>query len=307
MNNLFTGQGQPDLVTFGQIDTTFRRIVVEEARRREPNIPPECGIFTDPHVARQIVYYLYEVAKSSFVIRGYNPKYGISEPNAQAYESVGAHTNLVLAITDCALRYIYDGSIPNETEGGFTYQDIMETIRIHDLPENKIGDICDDGSHDEAQKHQDEEQYLAEFNKNYPIWAHSLGANARTLFGEMRPDTKSPTGLLLFLADKTAALLVALLLDDTSDSPPMLSKNDPNASERDRAELELCDSLFDGEFGLMSEMWTVDFFNIRNFAKRDHSGFFTAIIVMATLLIHGRWYNWRENDYLAFAETEGEG
>ena len=44
-------------------------------------------------------------------------------------------------------------------------------------------------------------------------------------------------------------------------------------------------------------MWAVDFFKMRKFNELDGSGFFTAIIVMYTLIVKGHWYTWREKDY----------
>ena len=73
-----------------------------------------------------IVYYITEVAKSSLVLRSYNSIYGLTR-NEIAYESVGAHTNLMAALVDRALNYYYR-SEDDLAKEGYTYREIMEAV-----------------------------------------------------------------------------------------------------------------------------------------------------------------------------------
>ncbi|MBR2837089.1 hypothetical protein IKE79_01890 [Candidatus Saccharibacteria bacterium] len=88
---------------------------------------------------------------------------------------------------------------------------------------------------------------------------------------------------------------------DSVGLPAMRSVNAP-ATNRSKEEMHLCE-FTQGGYCRISEMWTTDFFRIRKIVNLDDSGFFTALLVMCTLLVHGHWYNWREADYREAAAT----
>lgn len=248
------------------------------------------------HLAKQMA----EIAKASLLPRGYIKRYNLSDA-AIAYESIGAHTNLVMALVDRALSYYYgpDFGEPTSkwqyTTDGYSYREIMEAVRIHDLPENRIGDWPDNGSTNKNKKTRLEQRYFKRFTRTYPPNEDKLVGSAMELFRKM-DDPLSRTGRLLKLADKTAALIITLCYDDANASP-IIYVSDPNLSARDSKEIEMCDWNRAG-YHKASEMWTIDHFRIRKFIYLDDDNFFTAIIVMYTLMVnHGKWYSWREKDY----------
>ena len=163
---------------------------------------------------------------------------------------------------------------------------------MHDLSENEIGDIPDNGDRNDEEKDALEmayyEKYAAKFIDG------KLEKHVLRLLGEMQKKN-SFTGRMVYLADKVAALIITLCLDEIGYSP-MTYMASPHASNRDRAEMRMCDSTKDGMY-LASEMWTMDFFEMRNLCQYDDTMFFTALIVAATLRVRGSWYNWREKAY----------
>lgn len=243
-------------------------------------------------VARQIL----EFAKAGTVPRSYVSRYGLTRDRGKtiAYESDGAHTNLMSAIVDRALRFRY-GILPQFTEDGHAYHSVMEAVRRHDLPENDTGDIPDDGNRDEEAKIRAEREFQAEFA------GYSANQETRTdrgvahLLHEMEGRT-SPTGKLLYLADKVSAVIIVLTYDQLG-RPPLRRLTDSYLTDRDRQEIALCDSAFGGDAYLASEMWTIDYFQGRSLVEYDDTGWFTALVVAATLLVRQDWYRWREEHY----------
>lgn len=61
--------------------------------------------------------------------------------------------------------------------------------------------------------------------------------------------------------------------------------------------MKMCERVTDYAYKA-SEMWTIDYLKIRKIVDLDTSFFFTAIVVMATLLVNKKWYDWREKDYI---------
>ncbi|MDO4508274.1 MAG: HD domain-containing protein [Candidatus Saccharibacteria bacterium] len=245
---------------------------------------------------------IMEVAKSSFLQRSYIARYGIGT-ETEANESVGSHTNLVLALVDMALAYEYGPDFGFARSGwpttmdGYSYREIMEVVRIHDLPENVMGDIPDDGARDDAAKAAVEEEYVKEYTRRYTFRERDFKKQVQMLFQNME-NRSTPTGRLLFAADKTAALIITLTYDMVGKSP-LMAINDKDATERDKAEMAICDFKTEDGKCKASEMWAIDHFQIRNNADFDDSGFFRALAVMYTLMVNGRWYDWREKDYLS--------
>lgn len=271
----------------------YDRIMTAEAilaRSRDcywdyPSADEMCG------VARQIL----EFAKAGTVIRSYTNRYGLTRNNV-AFESDGAHTNLMSAIVDRALRYLY-GALPQFTEDGHSYYAVMEAVRRHDLPENDTGDIPDDGARDEEAKVRAEQAYQAEFAECSAVQELRTDYSVLHILYEMEHKT-SPTGRLLFLADKVAAVVIVLAYD-LLGRPPLRRLTDSYLTERDRDEIAICDAPLDGEAYLASEMWTIDYFLGRSLVQYDDTGWFTALVVATTLLVRQEWYNWREKCYSA--------
>lgn len=280
-----------------------RSNVFSDIMRNEADQKGHSTIYTDilhmraPHkealIFYNIVWQLLEVAKSSLVPRSYNTPYGLTRDN-KAWESVGAHTNLVFAIMDQALWYVYGNSFVH-TVDMYSYKHIVEAIRLHDLAENRTGDIADSGDRDEIQKQKVETDYFRLFAERYPSSDPNLGPKVLDLLKEMQ-DRGSYTGRLLYLSDKVAANIIALCLDN-EDHSPMIRKDSHFISERDLKEIELCDFVTADGYYRASEMWATDFFEIRKLNRYDDALFFTALIVMATLMVHGKWYQWREKRY----------
>lgn len=267
---------------------------------------------TSAHELSQQIYQLVEVAKNSLVPRSYIKKYGLSDTEEYAiardskkipilHESVAAHTNLLCALVDRAITLTYGpdfgepGCDFERTSDGYTYREIMEAIRLHDLPENDIGDIPDDGSFNEEEKSLLELEYYKErIYSKYAGRDYFFKHRVFKLIEDMH-SKKQSTGRLLYVADKTAAILMALVYDSLG-LMPTIDGSMPELSRKDVAEIGLCDFEYNGHYKA-SEIWTIDFFHIRKINELDDTNFFTAIIVLYTLIVNGRWYDWREDDY----------
>ena len=249
----------------------------------------------------EAVWRIFEVIKSSLVPRSYLLRYNLYS-GKRAYESVGAHANTVAAIMSNALDYCYGCDFGDRsgdklyTVDGYSYRDIMEAIRLHDLAENEIGDIPDNGDRDDEEKNQQEMRYFEKYMATYPEKSNIFKNSVLRLMRDFQYQS-SPTGALLYLADKTAALFVTLCLDFIGQ-PPLMAKDSPYASSRDIQEMELCDYCVEDKFYKASEMWAIDYFKMRSIIKFDETTFYTRLIVMATLMVNGKWYTWREKDYI---------
>lgn len=241
-----------------------------------------------------IAWQILEVAKSSLVSRSYNYSYSLTRENT-VWESVGAHTNLVLAIMDYALWYVYGSNSFHHTIDMYSYRHIVEAIRLHDLAENETGDEADNGERNEEEKNRIEMEYFKIFTNRYPSTDPNLKNKVLDLLKEMQ-DKSSPTGKLIYLSDKVSADIITLCLD-RENHPPMIRKDSPFVSKRDLEEIALCDFVTDLGYYRASEMWATDFFEVRKLNQYDETFFFTALIVMATLMVHGKWYEWREKSY----------
>ena len=238
---------------------------------------------------------LVEVVANSFVKRGYNTKYHVSG-YATMSESVGAHTNLVSDILRKYLRYEYgNGSV---TTDGYDFLTVLEAAGRHDLPENKTGDIPDDGNRDEVAKRKTEQDYLCWYSGLAPSRDEDYEKGIFNLLNEME-EKCSVTGRALYMADKISALIVTLYLSFSREhETPYIMMNDPSASARDLEEIQIIRES-DGDMNSRrhfkaSEMWAVDYFISREIVQYDDDGFFTALVVMMTLLLNdGKWYRWR--------------
>lgn len=298
----------------------YRRILSEEFALRADNKFHysflSSAYSTAPTDIRSVVDHIRAVALNSTVLRSYVESYGMSHESRPkittdyngtlyerplAYESDGAHANLMCEILDHALIACYgpdfgrpDGNHPF-TIDGYSYQDIMRAARTHDLTENITGDRPDNSSIDEKAKLALEDRYFSEYTGNTPSYDTGEGARVYKLLREMS-DKSTPTGRLLYISDKFAATFITLTYDSLGYSPA-LAPNSDHASPRDFDEMMLCGYVAPDGRRRASEMWTVDMLRIRKLIDYDDTGFVTACLVMYTLMVHGQWYKWRKIDY----------
>lgn len=265
------------------------------------------NVVNSPEEIHTMVWRLYEGAQQEFVSRSYNTRYNLTKEKI-VYESVAAHTNLMNTLVTHALDYTYGGQEFGMANGlqttvdGYTYREIVEATRMHDLPENEIGDIPDNGARDETKKVQDEFRYFQRYLDSYVRESDSrFRCRVLDLLQHMY-NQDSPTGKLLFLADKVSAFIATLCLDRFIKMP-MMNRYSSEASERDQLEMSNCDYVYNGAYFSASEMWTMDFLAIRKTVELDETMFFTAVLVMATILSHGEWYSWRNRDYIEAQQT----
>ena len=69
------------------------------------------------------------------------------------------------------------------------------------------------------------------------------------------------------------------------------------ASALDKKAMVMCDNINNNRCRA-SEMWTISFFKLKNNILFDRTGYFTALIVMMTLDVNGKWYDWRTKEYV---------
>ena len=268
----------------------YDRIMAEEAKlSHDPWDIPEASEMWN--TVKQITEY----ATASTVLRSYVWNYGLCDEDARTtHESDAGHTNLMSAIIDCALCYIY-GPEANYTEDGYTYREVMEAVRRHDLPENLTGDIPDDGARDEFAKAEADAKYQREFSQFSPSRNANSEKKILRLLEEMEGKT-SPTGKLLYLADKVSATLMALCYNSQYQAPHKAITAE-NITLREIEGMRLCDEEYSRNTYYASEIWTVDYFKSRRLVKYDDTGFITALLVMYTLQVRHDWYSWREQEY----------
>lgn len=284
-------------MTESQIFEEYRRIMVEEFKLIPDAFHHRFILSKSSQDIHKTVLHLREVALSSMVQRSYISHYGLEEKGPE-FESVSAHTRLFAELVDQALAATVNDPSQIEPTFGYSYREIMKAIWRHDLPENFIGDIPDNGDENDPRrndKHTLEQIWHNAYAENSPSWDVDIDQKVNQLLREME-DLSSPAGALLKVADKTAATFMTLTYD-SEKKHPLMHIDDPAASKRDRLEMAMCDYEMNG-FRRASEMWTIDHFHVRKFTEHDDTGFFTAVIVMYTLVVNGRWYNWRNNDYL---------
>lgn len=272
------------------VEQQYQQIIAEEAKLSFStwDVPEATEIW---NATQQIAEYI----TSGTVPRSYIWNYHVSDVEPRSlYESVAAHTNLMAAIADLALCYRY-GPYFQYTNDGYTYREIMEAIRRHDLPENVTGDIPDDGARDDFAKSDDDTAYQLNFSQLAPSRNAESERKVRRLLQEMDGKT-SPTGKLIYLADKVSAVLAVLYYDSIAKWPHKLVTED-NITLRDIEEMRLCDFEYERNGYLASEMWAIDYFETRRLVRYDDIGYITALLVMFTLQVRRQWYSWRESKY----------
>ena len=286
-----------------EIATEFKRIMAHEAELHDwvDYTPP------NPDYFYRVAALTAEVSRNATVLRSYNNFYHLTDAKI-AYESDAGHTLLASWLMLCYLSYVQKVSYTNEFLFSFFF-----AMLIHDLPENIIGDIPDDGGHDRLDKPRIELLYWSDLLELLPKDRQNLAPYILSVLTGMS-SANTVEREFCYLADKVSAPIATLTLDCLAkfahDHPDTVNQNyldisprkhftDPNVSERDFSEMAICD--YDaGGYYKASEMWTIDFLHARKIADHDHSGFFTALLVMYTLMINGGWYNWRQKDYDKF-------
>ena len=264
----------------------YERIMDEESKitGKYWSIPPVREVFKTNKQLEQI-------AESSSVLRSYNNRYDLTQ-DEYAYESVAAHTNLCMAMLDRCLSYMYGPDI--DLPDVYSYRELMEAIRRHDLPENEIGDIPDNGEAENSNKSIAEAAYFKAFSSYSPLREHFFEENVNRLLIEM-DNQSSFFGRLLYMTDKTSALFITLWHDKV-ERHPVMRPNSRRISGRDLSEMQMCDDKVNGGYRA-SEMWAIDYFRMRALEQYDDTGYFTALIVAYTLEVNDRWYIWRQQDY----------
>lgn len=269
----------------------YKYIMEKEARLRTGRTTRYCDLpIEPPPQMADTTKRILEIAKNNTILRSGN-RTGHLTTATMAYESDGGHTNLVRSL----VKYGFENySIRSNYIS--TYKDyfIDEAVTWHDLPENETGDIPDNRNRNEAEKLQQEnayfEQELKSPNKDTTM----------QLLREMQ-DKSSPEGRILYVADKLSAIIMMLVYDklayDHLCHYPHVYTDEKSISKIDQKEIDMCQKRPNGSI-LLSELWTVDFLYGRKIVNYDDGGFYTAILVMATLLVHNEWYEWREKQYL---------
>lgn len=287
------------ITTIELIDKYYRIISCEERLSDGHDyIGPAC---LNPTEIIGIVQQLECIIDSSFVPRCCTTRYGNFSPKQLAPESVSAHTNLVQIIVDRVLSHYY-GPYFEKTNDGFTYREIMEVARRHDLPENIIGDIADNGNRKDKALARTENSYLHAFAKSSPAREADFEEKVRKLQCNMS-EKRGFSGRLLYAADKVSALLTTLRYDYKGSSPSMATTFE-SASAKEAKSMQLCEfrTQYNGKNGgyetcRASEMWAIDYFKFRKLYQYDDTGIITAILIMESLIVNGKWYAWREADY----------
>ena len=236
-------------------------------------------------------YRLLQIARNSTVLRSGNIAGRLTHDDI-AYESDGGHTNLVQATLNYALDYHYGIGIGTPR---YSRREISEAVLIHDLPENITGDIADNRQRDEQQKMKIERQFIQDFMLRYDPEYDVLCKHVQELLLEMN-NKSTEEGCLLYMADKLSAITMMLCYDEIGVFPSIMP-NDPSIAMRAQSEVDACARQFDGTI-LLSELWTIDYLFGRKLCHYDDSGFFTALLVMQTLLVHKKWYDWRKFQYV---------
>ena len=279
----------------------YQAIITEEARLAAEQFG-NLWQTIEPEEVYNTVLQIAEIAKSGTVIRSYHKCYHLSNMPI-AFESVSAHTNLMLGMLDYALDYIY-GIDFRYTEDGYTCREVREAARRHDLPENITSDTPDNENRDEEAKISIEQELQGKYSSLSPKYKEEFESKVLRLLAEMEGRT-SPTGKLLKTADKAAAVIIALCYDDLK-LPLHRYNRDKYMTKQDAEKIKYCDRetiLATGrghnikKAYYTSELWSLDYFKTRDHFQYDETGFFTALIVMYTLQVHGYWYSWREADY----------
>ena len=213
--------------------------------------------------------FIKKFIKPGTIARSYNhPRYGKAEFSV-APESVGAHTFAMVALVNKALDFIYGENFMFTNEN-YSRREILEAVMRHDLPENKIGDIPDDGTRNDKTEGRIEKLYW----KNLGQYSEDKAYETKVykLLREMQ-NKSSDAGRLIHVADKTVAIL-RTLFEDELGCPAEMRIDYKNASEKDKKAMTMCDNVKNGKCRA-SEMWTISYFKLKRDILFDRTGYFT--------------------------------
>ncbi len=272
----------------------YQQALVQEANRLEHPIHPK---LFDADLVFNITKYIMEVAESSKVLRsGAHQTHETAD--GRAYESNGAHTNLVRTLIQLYMFTMYGYSLRGFSPRHIIryinsikllkllpYLDIMTTI--HDFPENKYGDIPDDGNRNEILKKLHELQYLEETKKQcIVIYGEEVTNRVFKLYEEFN-NKSTPIGRALYCADKVAAILYYINSDKDGNyvcvKPDDIEKSATNAQS-----VKHCRKTSNGY--PVAWLWTMDYLRTRMLVRYDESLFFTSVIIMMTIMVYGKWH-----------------
>ena len=274
-------------------ERNFRWILCNELKLIGVSREASHRLFDEGYSITKAAKRMLEVTRNSTVLRFGNLAAHLTE-DSMAFESDGAHTNLVRALVDLAIDFNYGCDFD-----GLCYSRRIfgEAVLLHDLPENVTGDTPDNRLRDAAEKRKLEDEYFDEVWSTYGAVYYRQRRLVELLREEME-EKSTEEGRLLYMADKLAAILMMLCYDFMGKTPSVAFGSD-YLNGVNKAESDLCERRTpDGKI-LLSELWSVDFLRGRRLNQYDDSGFYTALLVATTLYASGKWYQWRENQYRA--------
>ncbi|MBR3052417.1 HD domain-containing protein [Candidatus Saccharibacteria bacterium] len=288
MNTAIQNISIPKEITYAQ----FVHIMEQESALHKR----ECGnAFLmeefDPSDYDNLAYRLLEFAENGTVLRSGDHTAGLVI-SQRTHESDAAHTNLVRQLMNYAMDSYYGWGAPPPH---YDRREMDEAAAIHDLPENITGDIPDNRNRDEEEKDRIENSYFETFLHRYNQADRVHCRRVEFLLHEMRAKS-SEEGRLLYSADKISAIIERLSANRLGKFP-RIHPDSPAIAKYSQTERDFCTKYSDGKL-LQSELWTIDYLYGRRQNAHDDTGFFTAALVMTTLLVRSEWYTWREMQYL---------
>lgn len=285
---------------------SFNKIFTAETSLNQNMAGANVSSFT----MKQAIVQLQDIAASGIARNPFEQNYTDAEITSQKTPSrtpvvtIAAHSALSLSIFERALisHYGADFGEPNtktdRTEDGYTYREAMEAARIYNLPRLKV-------------KEDSREIYLSkyiggygrgvEFAQHVLQLAGSSEKLANSLSGpanssENLVGTASATEKMLYLADRTSTIFMALYLDMTNRSG-VISRGNPLLTDGERTILRSLPS-YVGSGVKTSQFLAYKYLKTDNLPSLDDTGYFTALIIAYTLNVNGTWYHWREEDYV---------
>lgn len=281
------------------ISTQYRKILKDIAEDYNRTLSPQ---IKDAKLVYSLTVILMETAESSKVLRSGEIQSGNTDDN-RAYESDGAHVNLVQMLVSLYIETMLCKKIPIRYilkhpkllarrlyyRLSWPHWSIIEAmIKMHDLAENESGDIADNGRRNELAKRSMEQSYLNDLRKYYDeIFGKRKAKRIFQLYKEFE-EKSTPLGQVIYCADKIAAPLY-FINSDASGTRSYVSKNEVEKSELNKKSAELCEETNQGY--LLGKLWTADFVYTRRIVQYDTEMFFTAIAIMMTLVVYGKWFD----------------
>lgn len=250
----------------------------------------ELRVPISPKELYNIMIQLTHFASLSLVPRSYNTRYLLTA-DPRTYESVASHTLLAREMITKALNFFYEPNF-KRTKDGFTYYEISEAICRHDLPENETGDKPDNGDRDNESLALKETEYWDRHSSYSPSRESGTEEHISFLLQDQNSQPTTVTGGQIHATDKASAIFMNLCLEEKG-MPPIMYVDSSIASEQERNQMSRCERHLelDGfQFCYASEMWTIGYFD-KGIDKMDREYFFTALVIMKTIAVAGKWYD----------------